>query len=75
MGASVNDRRNAQLTVRMSARVLRRVDRLAGHVGKRLGMPATGATRADVLREALLRGLEILEAAEESGPPESAPGE
>jgi hypothetical protein len=68
MGAAASDRRTAQLTVRMSTRVLRRIDRLARYVGDRLGMPAT---RTDVLREALLRGLAILEDTDERAPPES----
>lgn len=66
MGAAASDRRTAQLTVRMSTRVLRRVDGLARYVGDRLGMPAT---RTDVLREALMRGLEILEGGDESEAP------
>ena len=69
MGALANDRRTAQLTVRTSTRVLRRVDRLAKHVCERFGMPAT---RTDVLREALLRGLEILEGREDHELPDKA---
>jgi hypothetical protein len=62
MGAEASYRRTAQLTLRLSTRVLRRVDRLARDVSDRLRMPPT---RTDILREALLRGLEILEADEE----------
>jgi hypothetical protein len=58
VGAIARRRKTLQLTVRMSAEILARVGRLTEHVSSKLGMPAT---RTDVLREALLRGLEILE--------------
>ena len=58
VGAIARRRKTLQLTVRMSEDVLARVGRLTDHVSRKLGMPAT---RTDVLREALLRGLELLE--------------
>ena len=61
MRTGANDRRTEQLTVRISKRVLGRAKRLTRHVARRFGRPAT---RTDVLREALLRGLAILEAQE-----------
>ncbi|MGH7269889.1 MAG: hypothetical protein ACREJ3_05610 [Polyangiaceae bacterium] len=58
MGVRDIHRGTTQLTLRIGSSVLWRAKRLMGHVALRLGMPAT---RTDVLREALLRGLEILE--------------
>jgi len=50
------------LTVRVSVRLrsdfVRRLTRLEDHVGRRLGIRAS---RADVVREALMRGLALLE--------------
>jgi hypothetical protein len=52
------DRETAQLTIRVSQRVAMRAERLIEHVGRSLGVPAT---RTDVVREAILRGLDVLE--------------
>jgi hypothetical protein len=63
MGVRI-ERRTSQLKVRVSRRILRRADRLAQRVSEQLGLPAT---RTDVLRQALLRGLALLEAEDEGG--------
>jgi hypothetical protein len=47
------------VSVRVGRDVLGRAARLEDHVGRRLG---ARASRAEVLREALLRGLALLEA-------------
>jgi hypothetical protein len=54
----------AQLTIRVSVRVAMRAEALIEHVGRSLGIPAT---RTDVVREALLRGLDALEREAELG--------
>jgi hypothetical protein len=52
------DTETTQLTIRVSRRVALRAERLIEHVGRSLGVPAT---RTDVVREAILRGLDVLE--------------
>jgi Arc/MetJ-type ribon-helix-helix transcriptional regulator len=52
--------RTVRMSVRLGRDVLRRAARLEDHVGRRLGVRAS---RADVLREALMRGLALLERA------------
>jgi Arc/MetJ-type ribon-helix-helix transcriptional regulator len=47
-----------RISVRLGPEVVRRLTRLEDHVGRRLGVRAS---RADVLREALMRGLALLE--------------
>jgi hypothetical protein len=63
------DRETAQLTIRVSQRVALRAERLIEHVGRSLGVPAT---RTDVVREAILRGLDVLES-EAAAVPTDAP--
>ena len=61
-GSSVTVRATGGTAVRVSVRlgsdVVRRLTRLEDHVGRRLGVRAS---RADVVREALMRGLALLE--------------
>lgn len=52
------DSETSQLTIRVSKRVALRAERLIDHVGRSLGVPAT---RTDVVREAIMRGLDVLE--------------
>ncbi len=52
------DSETTQLTIRVSRRVALRAERLIEQVGRSLGVPAT---RTDVIREAILRGLDVLE--------------
>jgi Arc/MetJ-type ribon-helix-helix transcriptional regulator len=52
--------RTVRVSVRVGRDVLRRAARLEDHVGRRLG---ARASRADVLRAALMRGLALLESA------------
>ena len=54
----VADRATVRATVRVGTDVVRRLTRLKDHVGRRLGVRAS---RADVAREALMRGLALLE--------------
>jgi hypothetical protein len=53
------DAETTQLTIRVSRRVAMRAEALIELVGRDLGIPAT---RTDVIREAILRGLDVLEA-------------
>lgn len=59
------DAETTQLTIRVSRRVAMRAEALIELVGRELGIPAT---RTDVIREAILRGLDVLED-EASAPP------
>jgi hypothetical protein len=52
------DAETTQLTIRVSRRVAMRAEALIELVGRDLGIPAT---RTDVIREAILRGLDVLE--------------
>jgi hypothetical protein len=60
------DAETAQLTIRVSRRVAMRAEALIEQVGRELGIPAT---RTDVIREAILRGLDVLEAEAKAPPP------
>ncbi len=63
-GTSKGDNTTVRLGTRLDDDTLRRAERLLTHVSRRFGRPAT---RPDVLREALLRGLMVLEAARDPG--------
>ncbi len=62
------DAETTQLTIRVSRRVAMRAEALIALVGRELGIPAT---RTDVIREAILRGLDVLE--NEAAPPPRRP--
>lgn len=47
-----------QITVRVDARLLDRADALTEHVA---GLTGGAATRADVWRQAIIKGLQVLE--------------
>jgi DNA-directed RNA polymerase specialized sigma24 family protein len=64
MRAEKGDRTTVRLGARLDDDTLRRAERLVGYVSRRFGRPAT---RPDVLREALLRGLTALESARDPG--------
>lgn len=53
-----------QISIRVPSELLERADRLIGRLGKRAELRAWGGrtTRSNVLRLALLRGLDALEA-------------
>lgn len=56
--AQKQDEELVQFSIRVNRRVQTRAERLVGFVAGELGVPAT---RADVVRLALLRGLDVLE--------------